>query len=202
MSCLGSLNPNTCSPVFQGAITAHACFSSPTLKMTQDVACSHKPYVRRSGGLHDLGLLSLQRCECCRVGGGGGGGGGGSGGQLVSFLPGCPECQLNLLKRQTSGPITPLLAPVTHKKTDSEEERSAGLVVCAVRECWQIVQFNEYTATEYPIKSSFERNASTRVQGEQTPLDVVWTHTHTHALISDEHCGNTHSRKRLNEISL
>lgn len=41
------------------------------------------------------------------------------------------------------------------KKTDSEEEQSAGLLF-AVRECWQIVQFNEYTATECPIKSSFE----------------------------------------------
>lgn len=49
----------------------------------------------------------------------------------VSFLPGCPECQLNLLKRQTSGPITLLLALVTHKKKQIlKKSRARACCVC------------------------------------------------------------------------
>lgn len=69
---------------------------------------------------------------------GGGGMGEGGGSRPVSFLPGCPECQLNLLKRQTSGPITLLLAPITHKKTNKKKlilkkSRARACCVCCQR---------------------------------------------------------------------
>lgn len=133
----------------------------------------------REGKQLDLGLRRLQRSCTCR-----------GGYRPVSFLPGCPECQLNLLKRQTSRPITLLLAPATHKKTDSEEEQSAGLLCVLSGSVGRL--FNLMSTQRLNTRSRVLLKERGRPSaGEQTPLDVVWTH----ALISNERYGKTHSRK-------
>lgn len=80
----------------------------------------------------------------------------------VSFLPGCPECQPNILKQQMQ---KALLQPITRfwhlcythtRKHLLRRMKELDCYACCQSVCCQTVKFNEYTEFEWPIKSSSE----------------------------------------------